>query len=157
MDFAPIIYLLAADRLRQQALAAQLRTHLSSELQLQCLIVAEQLAAAPGTLYLLMGLPLSPAPTSDDAALDQALRAAVLRLGISFQVIHADTYERQTHQALTVIAQGLGERCVQSWPTLPQPAVRQRRWTGPCEKCSDPDCEHQLFQSLFANGLPKSA
>lgn len=162
MDSPPAVYLLAADAPRLQAFAAQLRTHLAQGLQLHCVgdaADAARLAARPHALYLLLGLPLRPGAAADDAARDQALRAALLRLGIGFQVIHADAPQsqadqvdqaRQAHQALSAIAQRLGAGCVQSWPALPQPALRQRRWTGPCEKCSDPDCEHQLFQSLLA-------
>lgn len=153
MDSPPAVYLLAADAPRLQAFAAQLRTHLAGGLQLHCVgdaADAARLAARPHALHLLLGLPLHPAPTDGTAARDQALRAALLRLGIGFQVIHAAAPESLAHQALTAISQRLGAGCVQSWPPLAQPAPRQRRWTGPCEKCSDPDCEHQLFQSLLA-------
>ena len=139
MDSPPAVYLLAADAPRLQAFAAQLRPHLAQGLQLHCVADtadAARLAARPHALYLLLGLPLHPAPTGATAARDQALRAALLQLGIGFQVIHAGAppsqtdpvdQARQAHQALGAIAQRLGPGCVQSWPALPRPALRRTK------------------------------
>lgn len=152
MDRSPAIYLLGADPVQLQALAAQVRMHLAGAQQphVHSIIDAAQVAVHPCALYLLLGLALRPGGQNDDSARERALRDVLLLQAIDFQVIHAAAPERQAHQALTVIEQRLGTGWVQSWPALPEPAVRQRRWTGPCEKCSDPDCEHRLFQSLLA-------
>ncbi|MGE8321300.1 MAG: hypothetical protein ACN6O3_21320 [Comamonas sp.] len=156
MHSPPVVFLLGASPGPLQAFAAGVRAHLASgrQAQLHCLAEAAQVAPQPGALYLLLGQALRPGAASAEAARDLALRAALLRHGLGFQVIHAAPPERQLHQALSAIAQQLGADWVQSWPAQPQAEAPRRRWTGPCEKCSDPDCEHQLFQSLLKERPP---
>lgn len=76
----------------------------------------------------------TPAPA--DAQADDAWRAALWKSQVPHQVIYGTEETLVTHAA-----QALG--------LLPMPA---RRTMAPwaCEKCSDPDCEHQLFQDLIA-------
>ena len=112
-------------------LAAALALHLP-ELQLSD-------APSPDTLYsghydrvLLMGLDL-PGSTSTQQAADTILRAQLATTGVEFGVVYGRGKERLL-AALRLIQPQDG----------PAP-----RWTGPCERCADPDCEFQLFTGLL--------
>jgi nicotinamide riboside kinase len=63
---------------------------------------------------------------------DARLRAALQDAGIAYGVVYG-TGPQRLHNALRLL--------------VPQdtPPVR---WTGMCEKCSDPDCEFRLFTAL---------
>ena len=74
-------------------------------------------------------------PSPADAKADDAWRAALWKAQVPHQVIYGTEETLTTHAA-----QALG--------LLPMPP---RRTMAPwaCEKCSDPDCEHRLFQDLL--------
>jgi len=86
-----------------------------------------------GTTVLLLA---HDSPSPADAQLDDAWRAALWKSQVPHQVIYGTEETLVTHAA-----QALG--------LLPMPP---RRTMAPwaCEKCSDPDCEHRLFQDLLA-------
>lgn len=80
---------------------------------------------------------------------DTALRAALNREGIAFQVVYG-TGESRLQNALRCLTAQTSETTesiefVKSNPTnRPQ---RLRNWV--CERCSDPVCEHRLFRDLL--------
>lgn len=91
---------------------------------------------------LLTGLDLSGiTPTQQET--DSALRAALQQAGLAYGVVYGQGAQRLA-QALRLITPEDG----------PAP-----RWTGQCEKCADPECEHRLFtglKGLKAAGRPAS-
>ena len=96
--------------------------------------LASCLAAAAGNaLCLLMGLS---APAADAEREDARWRAALQAAGQPFRVIHGKGAERLEH-ALRAIDAALVER-----------PARITNWTWSCDKCSDAQCEHQLFRAL---------
>lgn len=76
------------------------------------------------------------------AQVNQRLREVLVRYGIPFSLVYG-TGEARSQSALQAIGYALGK-------PLPEPA--RSRWKWPCEKCSDPECEHRLFSAL----LPKA-
>ena len=73
---------------------------------------------------------------SFDAMLREGLREA----RVDWRMVYGSGEER-TLNALEAVA----EVAPWAWSARPQPAVR---WTGMCEACSDPECEHRLFRGL---------
>jgi nicotinamide riboside kinase len=75
---------------------------------------------------------------------DTALRAALSRGGIPFQVVYG-TSEARLQNALrclnSTVESKMDEQQLQSKPK------RLRNWV--CERCSDPVCEHRLFRDLL--------
>jgi nicotinamide riboside kinase len=68
---------------------------------------------------------------------DAMVRAALTKAGVAYKVIYGHGDQR-LQQALQAI-QAPSPRGAGSW-----------RW--PCEKCSDPECEHRLFSGLGLTG-----
>jgi nicotinamide riboside kinase len=73
---------------------------------------------------------------------DQRLREVLLQHGISFATVYG-CGEARSQCALQAIRYALGK---------PPSDTQRSRWKWPCEKCSDPECEHRLFSAL----LPKA-
>jgi nicotinamide riboside kinase len=73
---------------------------------------------------------------------DTALRAALARGGIQFQVVYG-TGESRLHNALLCL-----NMAFESTENRPQ-RLRNRVFNWVCERCSDPDCEHRLFRDLI--------
>ena len=77
---------------------------------------------------------------------DALVRAALTGARLSFAVVHGTGSERLSSawNAINSIAASEG-----------RPRARGRfdskpaAWTWPCEKCSDPECEHRLFSDLI--------
>ena len=95
-------------------------------------------------LTLLLGTNGSASPGLAESRLRAALHAA----DVPYQALYGDgaMHARQARKALQATA---GRR--PHAPPAPEPAglpARLRAWS--CEKCSDPECEHQLFQRLLA-------
>lgn len=91
---------------------------------------------------LLMGLDL-PGSTTAQREADGRLRAQLAADGVAYGVVYGLGPQR-TRAALRLITPQDG----------PPP-----RWTGPCERCADPDCEFKLFTGLMnskAAGRPPS-
>ncbi len=93
-----------------------------------------------------------------DAA-DRLLRHALTHAGVPFQVLYGTGAARalqarkalQPHWARRSPATATPPAAAQnaSPAAAGAPAMRLRAWG--CEKCSDPECEHQLFQRLLAS------
>jgi nicotinamide riboside kinase len=90
---------------------------------------------------LLMGLDLISLPQAAvQRNADEALRAALSQHALPFATVYGTGAARMAHALQAV-------RFHQSDTAgLPQPASR---WRWPCEKCSDPACEHRLFTALL--------
>lgn len=80
---------------------------------------------------------------------DAAIRAALTGAKISYRVLYGRSEERlaQACEALQSLLPALEA------PAQPGP-IRARKkpvpWVWPCEKCSDPQCEHRLLTTLLA-------
>ena len=132
-------------RLMRELLAQRPDLQLTDEPPLLCALHAElppdaaalrQIAAQHRQAYeltLLTGLDL---PAVDGAPcrekMDTLLRATLQQAGIGYGVVYGNGPER-LRNALRLIS-----------PEAEKPV----RWTGPCENCADPDCEHRLFTAL---------
>jgi nicotinamide riboside kinase len=85
---------------------------------------------------------------------DTLLRCKLQHAGIAFDVIYG-TGDQRTNRALEAIARSF-KPPIATNPIAPCAGITKenhandlKRWQGRCEKCSDPDCEHQLFRSLL--------
>mgnify|MGYP005992455091 CR=1 FL=1 len=109
--------------------------------------------AATYQLTLLGGLE-GPAPDAPAEALHARLRRALHAGQIPYQVLYGDMPARvqQASRALMALAgvrQSTAANEAQQAPaSVADRRLRMRNWA--CEKCSDPECEHQLFQRLIA-------
>ena len=111
---------------------------------------AQPLAA---DLVLLMGLDnLSSGATDADA--DASIRAALFSTGTGYAVLygsHEDRYE----QAVTLVHRRLAVKGMTSPPAgdTIDLSAKTKPWVWHCDKCSDPQCEHQLLTALLAGRL----
>ena len=78
---------------------------------------------------------------------DALVRAALTRAGLPFTVIYGEGADRLTNawNAINSIA----ERAERTG-AVSRNGTESQAWNWPCEKCSDPDCEHRLFTDLLA-------
>jgi hypothetical protein len=81
--------------------------------------------------------------SAEDFERDQTLRASLAASGLAFHVVYGQGLEG-VRQALQTLAKHLPDSAA-GW-LRPEPVVR---WSGPCEVCSDADCEHRLFSDLL--------
>ena len=125
------IAVVGASATGKTTLASALARHLDT-LQVSDTPSPDTLPTGRYDRVLLMGLDL-PGLTPAQQAADTALRAQLAVLGIDFAVIYGRDKER-LRAALRLIQPQDG----------PPP-----RWTGPCERCADPECEFQLFTGLL--------
>ncbi|MDM0107836.1 AAA family ATPase [Variovorax sp. J22R24] len=99
-------------------------------------------------ITLLMALDL---PCSGDEAererMDASLRAALARAGAPYTVIHGRGPERlaSAWNAINASAEAAANASSRG-----RTGEQQRLWFWPCDKCSDPACEHRLFSDLVA-------
>jgi hypothetical protein len=102
-------------------------------------------------ITLLMALDLPPADTAPDVLAaekaDALLRAALARAGSPYAVIHGRGPERLAGawNAINARAEDAGVSSSSG-----RTASGERAWFWPCDKCSDPACEHRLFRDLIA-------
>jgi nicotinamide riboside kinase len=77
---------------------------------------------------------------------DTLVRAALAGAGLSYAVVHGTGGERLANawNAINSIA-GSESRA----RTRGQAEAKPASWSWPCEKCSDPECEHRLFSDLI--------
>jgi nicotinamide riboside kinase len=77
---------------------------------------------------------------------DALVRAALSRAGLSFAVVHGAGAERLSNawNAINSIAGNEGQGRVRA-----RLDAKPTSWSWPCEKCSDPECEHRLFSDLI--------
>jgi hypothetical protein len=107
--------------------------------------IAEQ---AQFDLTLLTGLDLSPATTARQRQVDARLREVLQAYGLRYSVLYGAGDQRRTN-ALAAIDQ---------WTSLGSNhfGVEHQRWQWVCDKCSDAQCEHQLFTSLLGSAPPNA-
>jgi nicotinamide riboside kinase len=111
-------------------------------------LAAEQHRAFGLTLVTALDLPWKPDGLQRDgvamrAQVNQRLREVLVQYGIGFSMVYG-TGEARTQNALQVIRYALG---------APRPSSARSNWMWPCEKCSDPQCEHRLFSDLLGRAL----
>lgn len=70
------------------------------------------------------------------------LRDTLQQHGITYSMVYG-TGKARTESALQAILYAMGK---------PRSSVPRSNWQWPCEKCSDPDCEHRLFVDLIKGG-----
>jgi nicotinamide riboside kinase len=95
------------------------------------------------TLLMALDLPRADDEAARDApASDLRIRCALARVQAPYAVIHGRGAERlaSAWNAIQSMAAGTERRS--------DPAAQG--WVWPCEKCSDPGCEHRLFSDLLA-------
>jgi nicotinamide riboside kinase len=73
------------------------------------------------------------------ARVDQRLREVLQQYGIAFSTVYGSGAAR-SQSAFQAIGYALG---------APLPDTQRSLWQWPCEKCSDPACEHRLFSALL--------
>ena len=123
---------------------------------------ALQAELASFDLVLLMGLEAimvpslmsyPPATTLDVAseAADQSIRAALTQAAVAYQVLYGSQEERRDH-ALHAIESLLLASAPRPRKSLPSGSggARNKPWVWMCDKCGDPQCEHQLLTTLLA-------
>lgn len=135
------IALLGADHGGRQALAHALAPRLQgSSLFAQAIEDSGQLQSP--VLVLL----LAPSnPDGDEEGL--RWREWLVQAGMAFSVLHGNAQDR-LDGAWRLIAPLLGLA-----PSQDLRAGSTSRWIGSCDKCSDPACEHRLFQDLLQDRL----
>ena len=78
-------------------------------------------------------------------AIDQRIRHQLDTAQIAYQVVYGVGAERLENALFCIARQA---------PQLTATALRPQathRWSGPCERCADGDCEHRLFMDLLNN------
>lgn len=132
------IALLGADRAGRQALADALVPRLQgTSFFVQAVEDSTQLQS-PALVLLL---------ASSDAHGDEEglrWREWLVQAGIAFSVLHGDAQAR-LEGAWRLVAPLLGLAA----PAQDGCAGAAARWSWSCDKCSDPACEHRLFQDLL--------
>lgn len=78
---------------------------------------------------------------------DTLVRAALAGAKLSYAVVHGTGGERLANawNAIVSIAGNEGRP-----RTRARSDAKPAAWSWPCEKCSDPECEHRLFSDLIA-------
>jgi hypothetical protein len=92
---------------------------------------------------LLMGLDLPHA--HDREAADALLRSLLEHAAVAYQVVYGTGPARLRSALVALVSAGVLPPGGADRETDRNP---QRAWTWVCEKCSDPACEHRLFQAL---------
>ena len=80
---------------------------------------------------------------------DALIRAALSRAAIGYRVVYGSGPERLAN-ALAAVESAAAAPAPGLAPGLAPASPQARRWHWACEKCSDPDCEHQLFKAIVA-------
>ena len=76
------------------------------------------------------------------------IRARLALAAVSYRVLYGTHEERLAH-ALHAIESLLPRTETSPRPTLLSGRVKKQPWVWMCEKCSDPQCEHQLLTVLL--------
>jgi hypothetical protein len=103
--------------------------------------------AAVITLLMGLDLPCRPGERAERESADALLRGALGAAGIPYTVIHGQGAERLAAAWNAILARAdvaTGEASAGAG------AAAARAWSWPCDKCSDPACEHRLFSDLLA-------
>ena len=90
---------------------------------------------------------------------DNLLRAALGRASLSYQVVYGTGAARLANALQAISTAGLAKatNLIADYANgtmatalfSPEKAEKKAVWTWPCEKCSEPDCEHRLFTQLL--------
>lgn len=100
------------------------------------------------TLLMALDLPQAAEHASSERAqeADALVRAALTRAGSPYAVIHGRGPERlaSAWNAINSRAESAGVSSSSG-----RSANGERPWFWPCDKCSDPACEHRLFRDLL--------
>ncbi len=84
---------------------------------------------------------------------DAMLRAALTRGGIHFQVVYGTGAARLAKALAAIDAidaiDSVAENARSTWANGHFGSHIPTNWRWPCDKCSDPDCEHTLFTQLL--------
>ncbi|MGJ7507558.1 AAA family ATPase [Variovorax sp. GT1P44] len=99
------------------------------------------------TLLMALDVPSTPDNGAQRDRTDAALRAALTSAGAPYSVIHGRGPERLANawNAINFCAEAAANASGRG-----RAAADQRTWFWPCDKCSDPTCEHRLFTDLVA-------
>ena len=77
---------------------------------------------------------------------DAMLRAALTRSGVTWQVIYGHAGKRLDNALTAIYSIAYNDL----WTLESDPkTLKSAAWSGSCEKCSDPECEHRLFTRLL--------
>lgn len=78
---------------------------------------------------------------------DRKVRAALDGAGLPYAVVHGQGDERlaKAWNAINLIV-----ACADGTGDTARFGTKNSAWSWPCEKCSDPGCEHRLFSDLIA-------
>ena len=98
----------------------------------------------PPALVLLLAPRDAAAGEAAGEAQDLRWRGRLAQAGIGFSVLHGNA-QAQLDGAWHLVQPLLGLKPAQQ----PSGQLKNKRWTWSCDKCSDPTCEHQLFQDLI--------
>jgi hypothetical protein len=103
---------------------------------------------APAIVLLMaLDLPCSPDEVLERERADAGLRAALGQAGIPYAVIHGRGPERLAAAWNAILARA---EAADGEGSASRGAGAGRGWSWPCEKCSEPACEHRLFSDLLA-------
>lgn len=133
--------MLGVDETACRQLAHDMRQALANDgrFDIQTLHPYQRLTHTGWDAVLLLGL----TQASDvEFAKDQEIRAHMVSKFLTLHVIYGESAER-VKNALHSLARQLP---IDTALLRPEPEVR---WSGPCEVCSDGDCEHRLFSDLL--------
>lgn len=81
-------------------------------------------------------------------AQDLLIRARLALAAVYYRVLYGTAEERLAH-ALNAIESLLPDAETSPHPNRLSGSVKKQPWVWMCEKCSDPQCEHQLLTALL--------
>ena len=81
-------------------------------------------------------------------AQDLSIRARLALAAVSYRVLYGTHAERLAH-ALNAIESLLPRAETSTRPSRFSGSVKKQPWVWMCDKCSDPQCEHQLLTALL--------
>ncbi len=158
MKAAGKIAILGAPASGKSWLAAKLAAALADHDIIELALPLVDIAGFDGVL--LMGLDLNSTELSmpvarrqERLAQDQQLRDQLARSGQSFHVIYGQGDARLQHAISAITLQpamhSIASHAIDTRPGGQFSLNNSENWRWPCEKCSDPECEHQLFSRLL--------
>jgi hypothetical protein len=92
-------------------------------------------------LTLLTGLDLPQTPTDLQRLIDARLREVLQVHGLRYSVVYG-AGDQRLRSALSAIDRYIS-------PGATAPGTEPSRWQWVCDKCSDAQCEHQMFSALL--------
>jgi nicotinamide riboside kinase len=90
------------------------------------------------------------------APVDSLLRSLLQQAGIAYEVIYGSGSQRSANALNAINRLGMSTNTMNSIASSADSMSANsqkdfKKWQWNCEKCSDPDCEHQLFRKLVAS------